>query len=79
MKRRRYRSNNFLLVFMACLLSLLLISALCFYKMRPVIIRYAVSVAETKFLDSANEAVLEVLADENVSYNDMLFQNVPEI
>lgn len=71
MKRRRYRSNNSLVVFMTWLLSLLLISALCFYKMRPVIIRYAVSVAETKFLDSANEAVLEVLADENVSYNDI--------
>ena len=67
MKKHRYRSNNFLLVFLTCLLLLLLISALCFYKMRPVIIRYAVSVAETKFLDSANEAVLE----ENVSYNDI--------
>lgn len=44
---------------------------ICLYKMRPVIIRYAVSVAETKFLDSANEAVLEVLSEEGVSYNDI--------
>lgn len=71
MKRRRYKNGNFLLRLGTFLLLFSLISAFCFYKMRPVIIRYAVSVAETKFLDSANEAVLEILADENVSYNDI--------
>lgn len=37
--------------------------------MHPVIMRYAVSVAETTMLNSANEAILKTL--ENVSYNDI--------
>lgn len=37
--------------------------------MHPVIMRYAVSVAETTMLNSANEAILNTL--ENVSYNDI--------
>ena len=40
-----------------------------FYKMHPVIMRYAVSVAETTMLNSANEAILNTL--QNVSYNDI--------
>lgn len=71
MKRRRYKNGNFLLYSGAVLLLFSLIAAFCFYKMPPVIIRYAVSVAETKFLDSANEAVLDILASEDVSYNDI--------
>ncbi len=39
--------------------------------MQPVILRYAVSIAETIMLNSANDAVVNILADENFSYNDI--------
>ena len=71
MRKRRYKSGNFAVKALAVLMALTVSLFICLYKMRPVIIRYAVSVAETKFLDSANEAVLEVLSEEGVSYNDI--------
>ena len=40
--------------------------------MHPVIMRYAVSVAETIMLNSANEAVLEILEKNKVSYHDIV-------
>ncbi len=39
--------------------------------MQPVIIRYAESVAETVMLNSANDAVINILNDENFSYDDI--------
>lgn len=39
--------------------------------MYPVIIRYAVSVAETIMLNSANEAIVNILEKNNVAYNDI--------
>lgn len=39
--------------------------------MYPVIMRYAVSVAETTMLNSANEAILNILEKNNVSYDDI--------
>lgn len=58
----------------AWLCFLLIISILfscLYYKMQPVIIRYAESVAETVMLDSANEAVINILQNENFSYDDI--------
>ena len=52
-------------------LVLLLIMGLCYYKMLPVIKRYAESVAETVMLNSANEAIVKVLENESVSYNEI--------
>ena len=40
--------------------------------MHPVIMRYAVSVAETIMLNSANEAVLAVLEENDISYDDIV-------
>ena len=71
MRKRRYKSGNFAVKALAVLTALTVSLFIFLYKMRPVIIRYAVSVAETKFLDSANEAVLEELSEEGVSYNDI--------
>ena len=71
MRKRRYKSGNFAVKALAVLTALTVSLFICLYKMLPVIIRYAVNVAETKFLDSANEAVLEVLSEEGVSYNDI--------
>ncbi len=42
-----------------------------YYKMQPVIMRYAESAAETIMLNSANEAVIEILNKENFDYNDI--------
>ncbi len=39
--------------------------------MHPVIMRYAVSVAETIMLNSANEAILNVLEKNSISYDDI--------
>lgn len=39
--------------------------------MQPVILRYAVSVAETVMLNSANEAIVKILENEKFSYDDI--------
>ena len=48
-----------------------IIFGITYYKMQPVIIRYAESVAETVMLNSANDAVISILENENFSYNDI--------
>ncbi len=53
------------------LLVLLLIFGLSYYKMLPVIKRYAKSVAETVMLNSANDAVIAVLDDEGITYDEI--------
>lgn len=73
MKRPRRSENFVLLKITAVLLAVSVALTVCFYKMRPVIIRYAVSMAETILLDSANAAILDILNDEKVSYNDIVF------
>ena len=40
--------------------------------MQPVIIRYAESVAETVMLNSANEAIVKILDNEDIDYNDIV-------
>lgn len=44
----------------------------CAYKMHPVIMTHAVSIAETIMLNSANEAVIKILKNENITYNDIV-------
>lgn len=53
------------------LLILLLIFGFNYYKMLPVIKRYAESVAETAMLNSANEAVIRVLENQSISYDEI--------
>ena len=52
-------------------LVLLIIIVLCYFKTLPVIKGYSESVAETIMLNTANEAVIRVLEDGNISYNDI--------
>lgn len=52
-------------------LVLLLVLGLSYYKMLPVIKRYAESVAETVMLNSANDAVVRVLENEGFSYDEI--------
>lgn len=44
----------------------------CAYKMHPVIMKHAVSIAETIMLNSANEAVIKILRSEDITYNDIV-------
>ncbi len=66
--KRRKRVLILTLVFLLCFT---IPFGVVFYKIHPVIMRYAVSEAETIMLNSANEAVLKVLKENNVTYSDI--------
>ena len=66
-KNKKYRLRLILII----LLCLSLCFGVTFYKMHPVIMRYAVSLAETIMLNSANEAILKILDENDVTYNDI--------
>lgn len=72
MIRRRRGENAFLFKITAVLLAISVFFTVCFYKMRPVIIRYAESAAETLLLDASNKAILDILNEQGVSYNDIV-------
>ncbi len=73
MRRIGHRKKNFkLIVFLSVLLMLTILAGICFYKMQPVIFRYAVSKAETIMLNSANEAVISILEKNDISYDDIV-------
>ena len=72
MKRRRRRENFLLIKITAVLLAISVLITVCFYKMRPVILRYAESAAETLLLDASNKAILDILNEQGVSYNDIV-------
>ena len=70
-RRRTYKKQVGIRIFCVFLcLTLLLYYYL--QKLRPLVIRVAVSYAESLFLTSADRAVAKILADENVKYNDMI-------
>ena len=72
MKRRRRRENFLQIKITAVLLAISVLITVCFYKMRPVILRYAESAAETLLLDASNKAILDILNEQGVSYNDIV-------
>lgn len=72
MKRGRHGENAFLIKITAVLLAVSVILSIVFYKMRPVILRYAESAAETLLLDASNRAILDILNEQNISYNDIV-------
>lgn len=72
MKRGRHGENAFLIKITAVLLAVSVILSIVFYKMRPVILRYAESAAETLLLDASNRAILDILSEQNISYNDIV-------
>ena len=72
MERRRHKKGRFTFKLTAFILAAIILLTVCFYKMRPLIITYAESVAETILLDSANDAVVAILEEQGVSYNDMV-------
>ncbi len=53
----------------------LIIFGLIYFKMQPVIIRYSESIAETVMLNSANEAIINILKNQDIQYNDIAVLN----
>lgn len=71
--RKRYRRHRFprvILIFF--LIAVIIILSVTYYLMQPIILKYAVSVAETIALNSANEAIVDVLNSNQVSYGDIV-------
>ena len=69
LKKRRNGKYHFRIICIILIIVSILLSVVC-YKMHPVLMRYAVSVAETIMLNSANEAIVKILEDENFSYEN---------
>lgn len=72
MLRRRIGFKYKLRLVLIFFLCVLIFICVAFYKMQPVIITSAVSQAETIMLNSANEAILKILEENNVSYDDIV-------
>ena len=71
--RKRYRTHRFprvILIFF--LIAVIIIMSVTYYLMQPIILKYAVSVAETIALNAANEAIVDVLNSNQVSYGDIV-------
>ena len=72
MIKRRKSHKYYLRIFTALLLCITVLLGVMFYKMHPVIMRYAVSVAETIMLNSANDAIIAILEENNITYDDIV-------
>jgi sporulation protein YunB len=71
-KGKKRNINSILLRWLCLLLAFSVILGYIYYKMQSVIIKYAESVAETTMLNSANEAIVNILDSEKVDYNDIV-------
>lgn len=69
-RHRRHRFPRVILIFF--LIAVIIILSVTYYLMQPIILKYAVSVAETIALNSANEAIVDVLNSNQVSYGDIV-------
>lgn len=70
-KRHKSEINRILFSWLILLLVICVILGYIYYSIQPVIIRYAESVAETVMLNSANEAIVNILENEKFSYDDI--------
>ncbi len=71
--KRRYRKRNPTKAVVTLILVLfLIIATVTYYLMQPVILRFATSIAETIMLNCANEAIVNVLGSDKVSYKDIV-------
>jgi sporulation protein YunB len=68
---QKRRKNSLKVKIIAILLCITVLLSVCYFKMQPVIMRFAVSTAETIMLNSANEAVIKILEENNVTYSDI--------
>ena len=64
-----------LLKWLCLLLAFSVVLGYIYYKMQPLVIKYAQSVAETVMLNSANEAIVNILDGGKIDYNDIVKLN----
>lgn len=69
----RKRQNFFktAVIFTSLLLVICIIAGFLFLKIRPIILDYAVSNAETILLNTSNDAIVDILKEENTDYSDI--------
>lgn len=72
MIKRRKSPKYRIIIFISILLLLAIFFSVCAYKMHPVIMTHAVSIAETVMLNSANEAIIKILENESITYDDIV-------
>lgn len=72
MKYRHRRGSAFWRAGITVLLICSLVLSVFFMRMRPVIIKYAESIAQTVMYNAANEAVLEILNENGITYDDIV-------
>lgn len=70
-KRRRKSRYTVLTAWLCFLLAISVLLGYVYCRLQPVVIRYAESVAETVMLDSANQAVINIIEGQNIEYNDI--------
>lgn len=71
---QKSHKNTFYIILRSwlCLLLIIIVAVgFSYYKMLPVIISYAKSIAETEMLNSANEAVIKILDENGISYDEI--------
>lgn len=71
-KRQIKVKLNFLKITIALILAISILFASTYFKIQPLILRYTESIAETLMLNTANQAIIEVLESENIEYNDIV-------
>ena len=69
-RHRKYRFPRVILIFSQ--IAVIIIMSVTYYLMQPIILKYAVGVAETIALNAANEAIVDVLNSNQVSYGDIV-------
>ena len=71
--RKRYIKHSYTRVILIfSLIAVIIIMSVTYYLMQPIILKYAVSVAEMIALNAANEAIVDVLNSNQVSYGDIV-------
>lgn len=70
-KYKKSKSLSVLKRWFAVILCFCVIFVICFISVKPFVFTYAKSAAETILLNAANEAVLNVLAQNNITYSDV--------
>lgn len=72
MRKRFKRRKGGKILISLILVVMTALSGVVYYWMQPVIMRYAVSAAETIMLNSANEAIVNILENGNITYTDIV-------
>lgn len=71
-RKRAKQQRNAVIRFCVGAVAVILLAALGLSRMRPVILQYAQNVAEGILLNAANEAVVNVLRDNQIDYDDIV-------